>query len=515
MILYELLTGHLPFDGPTNLAVVAQILTQPPQRPSAHRADLDPRLEAICLKALAKNPKERYVSMAAMAADLSEFLHADATATATDAGNRALSTPSAAPATTAVRETGSDTLMAELLNRVGPDPTSASSVEPSSQPNALALAVNERLSSLRQRAAAAGAALRARVVKFLQKAAVFSLAVALLGALGYWIVGPTNRDGAVDRKIASGHANRTAVETRSDRRVNATPPVPRPASTKTDHTVRLPETRKAGFAPFPRPSHDEPAASKKIDSPRVTSASVPFNVWIPLFNGKDLSGFQQTTADVDLLQGRDDFHDESGSWTVKGGILSGQGNMGNGKMFHLSPRAMDLEDFQLHVEASINVRGRGSLVVRNELRHDKGRGPFWTGYGVGISGRANFRRTGTLVNFVSQRGDRVLVDAIDEQVTPGQLFTLDLIALDNHFKVAVNGKRVVDWTDPDGLYTDAGRISVVLDGTTRIEFSKVEVMRLDPNSPRSIELATAATTTAPAPSPKAETAIVAKRNRLR
>ena len=53
VILYELLTGRLPFNG-SGLAVVGQILTQEPLPPSTHRPDLDPRLEAICLKAMAK-----------------------------------------------------------------------------------------------------------------------------------------------------------------------------------------------------------------------------------------------------------------------------------------------------------------------------------------------------------------------------------------------------------------------------------------------------------------------------
>jgi predicted Ser/Thr protein kinase len=74
VILYELLTRRRPFEG--TLAVVwGQILTQDPPRPSEHRPELDPRLEAICLKAMAKKVEERYATMAEMAAALNEFLH--------------------------------------------------------------------------------------------------------------------------------------------------------------------------------------------------------------------------------------------------------------------------------------------------------------------------------------------------------------------------------------------------------------------------------------------------------
>jgi serine/threonine protein kinase len=57
VILYELLTGKLPFDG-LGTAVLAQILTREPEPPSRQRPDLDRQLEAICLKAMAKKLSE-------------------------------------------------------------------------------------------------------------------------------------------------------------------------------------------------------------------------------------------------------------------------------------------------------------------------------------------------------------------------------------------------------------------------------------------------------------------------
>src|SRR4029077_14939107 len=73
VVFYELLTGRLPFEGPY-MAVCAQILTQEPPPPSSHRPDLDAPLEAICRKAMAKNPAERYASMVEMAAALTKYL---------------------------------------------------------------------------------------------------------------------------------------------------------------------------------------------------------------------------------------------------------------------------------------------------------------------------------------------------------------------------------------------------------------------------------------------------------
>ena len=74
VIFYELLTGRVPFDGSTPFAVVAQIVMKEPEPPSKHRPDLAPRLESICLKAMAKESKNRYSSMDELAKELSDFL---------------------------------------------------------------------------------------------------------------------------------------------------------------------------------------------------------------------------------------------------------------------------------------------------------------------------------------------------------------------------------------------------------------------------------------------------------
>ena len=71
VILYELLTGRPPFEGPPTM-VLAQVLTVAPPPPSSLRRGIDPRLEAICLKALAKTPADRHASMSDFAAALEQ-----------------------------------------------------------------------------------------------------------------------------------------------------------------------------------------------------------------------------------------------------------------------------------------------------------------------------------------------------------------------------------------------------------------------------------------------------------
>jgi serine/threonine protein kinase len=121
VILYELLTGRLPFRG-SGLALVGQILTETPEPPSEYRPDLDPRLEAICLKAMARNVEDRYASMTDLATALADFLHSVAPSSSSSSTSLAPRT-----ATQAERPVGSDALVAqffELLyaNKSSPHP---------------------------------------------------------------------------------------------------------------------------------------------------------------------------------------------------------------------------------------------------------------------------------------------------------------------------------------------------------------------------------------------------------
>jgi formylglycine-generating enzyme required for sulfatase activity/serine/threonine protein kinase len=74
VIMYELLTGIRPFRGEQVLDVLGQVLTAEPEPPRVHRPGLDPRLEAICLKALAKQPADRWPTMQTLAEALGECL---------------------------------------------------------------------------------------------------------------------------------------------------------------------------------------------------------------------------------------------------------------------------------------------------------------------------------------------------------------------------------------------------------------------------------------------------------
>ena len=69
-LLFELVTGRPPFEAESPYAVVLHHVHTPPPRPRDQRPDLPRPLEAIILKALAKDPADRYPSAAALAAAL-------------------------------------------------------------------------------------------------------------------------------------------------------------------------------------------------------------------------------------------------------------------------------------------------------------------------------------------------------------------------------------------------------------------------------------------------------------
>jgi serine/threonine-protein kinase len=73
-ILYEILAGQPPFGGESIHDVLKKVREQPPTPPSKLVRSTPKALEAICLKALAKDPGDRYLSATALAADVQHWL---------------------------------------------------------------------------------------------------------------------------------------------------------------------------------------------------------------------------------------------------------------------------------------------------------------------------------------------------------------------------------------------------------------------------------------------------------
>jgi serine/threonine protein kinase/beta-lactam-binding protein with PASTA domain len=73
VVLYEMLTGRLPFEGDTAVSVAIQHLSSVPLAPSEIREDVPKGLELICMKAMCADINKRYASATAMLEDLESF----------------------------------------------------------------------------------------------------------------------------------------------------------------------------------------------------------------------------------------------------------------------------------------------------------------------------------------------------------------------------------------------------------------------------------------------------------
>jgi eukaryotic-like serine/threonine-protein kinase len=70
IVLYEMLTGKVPFTGDTPVEIAMKHLSQVPEPPSALRPEIPRDLDAVVMRALAKDPDQRYGTAEEMDADL-------------------------------------------------------------------------------------------------------------------------------------------------------------------------------------------------------------------------------------------------------------------------------------------------------------------------------------------------------------------------------------------------------------------------------------------------------------
>ncbi|WP_099332804.1 Stk1 family PASTA domain-containing Ser/Thr kinase [Actinomyces minihominis] len=69
-LLFELLTGQAPFNGDSAVSLAYQHVSEPPPLPSSIASDIPTEIDRVVMKALAKEPGDRYASASAMEADL-------------------------------------------------------------------------------------------------------------------------------------------------------------------------------------------------------------------------------------------------------------------------------------------------------------------------------------------------------------------------------------------------------------------------------------------------------------
>ncbi|PKQ28300.1 MAG: serine/threonine protein kinase [Candidatus Anoxymicrobium japonicum] len=74
VVMYEMLTGKTPFDGDNPVSIAYKQVREDPLAPSLLNPDISPELESVVMKALAKNPENRYQTAMEMRSDLERCL---------------------------------------------------------------------------------------------------------------------------------------------------------------------------------------------------------------------------------------------------------------------------------------------------------------------------------------------------------------------------------------------------------------------------------------------------------
>lgn len=75
LMLYELLTGEHPFKGPDEHAIIFNFVTKEVEPPSTLRPDLAPEIDALVMRALAKEPQDRFGTAREMARACLDYVH--------------------------------------------------------------------------------------------------------------------------------------------------------------------------------------------------------------------------------------------------------------------------------------------------------------------------------------------------------------------------------------------------------------------------------------------------------
>jgi beta-lactam-binding protein with PASTA domain len=84
VVLYELLTGVVPFSGDTPVEIAMKHLSSAPEPPSARRSEIPHELDLVVLRALAKDPSDRYQSAEEMDDDLARVARGASVSPATE-----------------------------------------------------------------------------------------------------------------------------------------------------------------------------------------------------------------------------------------------------------------------------------------------------------------------------------------------------------------------------------------------------------------------------------------------
>ena len=213
---------------------------------------------------------------------------------------------------------------------------------------------------------------------------------------------------------------------------------------------------------------EDPVLKNEVVSSRSMQDDAGASEFVPLFNGKDLSGWKTHPS-------------QPGQWRVQGGVLIGSGPAAS----HLYSVRDDYKDFHLRVEARINDGGNSGVYFRSAF------GPIWPSINPtwpdGYEAQINSTHWNQQDRTGSLRGgpDGVPVVMVRDSPVPlRQWFDLYVIADGNRVVVMVNGRVTVEYIDENRLYTSghivlqSSSAMMQTDPQTVVEFRNIEIKEL-------------------------------------
>ena len=204
--------------------------------------------------------------------------------------------------------------------------------------------------------------------------------------------------------------------------------------------------------------------------------------WVPLFNGKDLTGWKIPNPPSGQFKGVKEVKNDAGKvtafvgvlkddkevtlWQVKDGLI-----VGGGPASHIFTE-LEADNFNYRVEAKINDKGNSGQYFRAKFE-----GGFPAGYEAQINAtHGDWRRTGSLYP-----DGRTKLKDFEKEICvkeaphkPDVFFTQEVIADGAHIQIIVNGKKTVDFTDPNNTYKKGHFALQGHDPGSVMTFKKVE-----------------------------------------
>jgi hypothetical protein len=152
--------------------------------------------------------------------------------------------------------------------------------------------------------------------------------------------------------------------------------------------------------------------------------------WQPLFNGKDLTGWRA--------------NNDPDSFAVQDGVLRAQASgQFRSHLFYVGDRKDGLEpfkEFELQATCRAEPNSNGGIFVHTDMSTRDAKKHLAKGYEVQLNSAANEKRkTGSLY---------AVVDLDRSPVDETQWFTVQVVVRGKRITVALDGKQVVDYTEP-------------------------------------------------------------------